>query len=90
MVSKKVSQKKHAKKRFNTRVGISLTDELHTFLVNKIQKGEGQKVEKQSNRVSIWDINVKNILPENEDLRVVYDKSTKNIVTILYKDGFIL
>lgn len=90
MASKKELQKRHAKKRFQTRLGISLTNELHNFLVRKIQKGEAVKIEKQSNRVSIWDINVGGLFKENpeiDSLRVVYDSNTKNIVTILFKDG---
>lgn len=92
MATKKELQKKHAKRRFQTRVGISLTQELHNLLVRKIQKGgtEAVKVEKQSNRVSVWDVNVKGCFPDNpelEELRVVYDSNTKNIVTTLYKDG---
>lgn len=93
MATKKELQKKHAKKRFQTRYGISLTPELHKLLVRKIQKGEAVKVEKQSNRVSIWDIDVSNCLPDSpevEELRVVYDSNTKNIVTILYKDGALI
>ena len=89
-MSKKDLQKKHAKRRFQTRVGISLTKELHNILVKKIQKGQAVKFEKQSNRVSIWDINVFGMFPDNpeiDSLRVVYDQNTKNIVTILFKDG---
>lgn len=93
MTSKKDLQKKHAKRRFQTRVGISLTKELHNILVKKIQKGQAVKFEKQSNRVSIWDINVLGMFPDNpeiKDLRVVYDSNTKNIVTLLYKNGAII
>lgn len=92
-MSKKDLQKKHAKRRFQTRIGISLTQELHTLLVKKIQRGEAVKFEKQSNRVSIWDINVLGMFPDNpeiDSLRVVYDQNTKNIVTILFKDGRLL
>lgn len=85
MQSKNELQKKHARKRFNTRTGIVLTQDLHKCLVQKIQKGQAQRVEKQSNRVSIWDINV-----EDKDFRVVYDSNTKNIVTVLHKDGSII
>lgn len=92
MDTKKELQKKHAKRRFQTRFGISLTKELHQLLVIKIQKGEAVKIEKQSNRVSVWDVPVSNLATEAtkiQNVRVVYDSNTKNIVTILYKDGFI-
>lgn len=90
MATKKELQKRHAKRRFQARLGIPLTQELHNFLVKKIQNNEAVKVEKQSNRVSVWDINIKGLLlnnPEIDFVRVVYDSNTKNIVTILFKDG---
>lgn len=90
MATKKELQKRHAKRRFQARLGIPLTQELHNFLVKKIQNNEAVKVEKQSNRVSVWDINIKGLLlnnPEIDFVRVVYDSNTKNIVTTLFKDG---
>lgn len=93
MASKRELQKKHAKRRFQTRLGISLTQELHNLLVRKIQKGEAVKIEKQSNRVSVWDVPTPDMFPDSpeiQELRVVYDSNTKNIVTILYKDGAVI
>lgn len=90
MATKKELQKRHAKRRFQARLGIPLTQELHNFLVRKIQNNEATRVEKQSNRVSVWDINVVGLFrdnPEVDVLRVVYDSNTKNIVTTLFKDG---
>lgn len=90
MPSKNKSQKSHAKKRFNTRLGISLTPELHRFLIRKIQTNQAIRVEKQSNRISVWDIGVSEFLPNINELRVVYDCNTKNIVTLLFKDGLLV
>lgn len=93
MNTKKELQKRHAKRRFQTRLGISLTQDIHALLVKKIQKGEATKVEKQSNRVSIWDIPVSGLFrdnPEMDSIRVVYDSNTKNIVTALFEDGAVI
>ncbi len=93
MTTKKEQQKRHAKRRFASRLGISLTQDLHILLVKKIQKGEAVKVEKQSNRVSVWDIPVSGLLrdhPEVNSIRAVYDSHTKNIVTALFKDGAVI
>lgn len=93
MATKRELQKKHAKRRFSTRLGITLTQELHNFLVRKIQKGEAVKIEKQSNRISLWEVPTPNMFPEYpeiQELRVIYDSNTKNIVTLLYKDGAVI
>ena len=50
MATKKELQKRHAKRRFQARLGIPLTQELHNFLVRKIQNNEATRVEKQSKR----------------------------------------
>ena len=76
---KKKNQIKHARKRFLNRFDIDLNDNQYIQLVNKIQKGRGELVRRQSNRVSIWDIEF-----EGQMIRVVYDKKTKAIVTALY------
>lgn len=87
MRKKKESQQRHAKKRFMTRFGIPLTTELHSILVKKIQSNGAVLVEKQSNRVSVFDVPVPPRLVECiSNLRVVYDKNTKNIVTTLYEE----
>lgn len=102
MKNKKELQKRHAKRRFGTRFGINLTTELHSNLVRKIQKGQAILVEKQSNRVSIFDIDISGLIKKDnysivemnsiadsvraDSIRVVYDSNTKNIVTVLFKD----
>jgi len=76
---KKKNQIKHARKRFLKRFEIDLNDNQYMQLVNRIQKGRAELVRRQSNRVSIWDIEF-----EDQMIRVVYDKRTKAIVTALY------
>jgi hypothetical protein len=63
------------------RFGIKLTDQLRNTLVKKIQACQGHCVEKQSNRVSVWDVN-----HEGHEFRLVYDKVHKTLVTFLKRD----
>ena len=76
---KRKNQIKHARRRFLTRFDISLNSNQYNQLVNKVKKGKGIFVRKQSNRVSIWDLEF-----EGQLIRVVYDKRTAAIVTALY------
>lgn len=75
---KRKAQLKHAKRRFADRFEISLNDNEYLQLVNKIQKGNAEFVERQSNRVTVWDVE-----HAEKTIRVVYDKRTKVIVTAL-------
>ena len=79
---KKKAQLIHARRRFDGRFDIKLNDNQYQQLVNQIQNGRGEFVWKQSNRVTHWNINF-----ENKWLRVVYDKRTKVIVTVLPLDS---
>ncbi len=76
---KKKNQIRHARRRFKTRFDISLNANQYIQLVNRIKKGKGIFVRRQSNRVTIWDIDF-----EGQLIRVVYDKKTSAIVTALY------
>ena len=78
---KRKNQIKHARRRFDQRFDISLNDNQYIQLVNRIKKGKGTFVRRQSNRVTIWDIEF-----EENLIRVVYDKKTSAIVTALYPD----
>ncbi len=79
--SKKKSQFIHAQKRFKQRFGINFSRSMNDFFVSLIQKGKAFFVEKQSCRISIWDIDY-----DQETFRVVYDKERKSIVTVLYDE----
>ena len=79
---KRRNQIKHARRRFKDRFDISLNDNQYKQLINRIKKGKATFVRRQSNRVSLWDIDF-----EGHLIRVVYDKKTSVIVTALYPDG---
>ena len=72
------SQRLHAKKRFLERCGIKLTTKDLDNLRSQIVDGNAELIRKQSNRVSVWKINF-----NGTEVEVVYDKNTKNIVTVL-------
>ena len=94
MATKAKTQKNHARRRFQERLGINLTNELHKIIVKKIQNNEAHLVEKQSNRVSVWDVDTNGIVSSEymdiKTIRVVYDSKSKNIVTTLFEDGPVL
>lgn len=74
----------HAKKRAKERFGFELNRDKHRDIVSMIQGNSAKFVEKQSNRVSVWDVEYHGIL-----MRVVYDKSRGQIITLLHKDGYL-
>ena len=78
---KRKNQIKHARKRFEARFDISLNENQYIQMVNRIKKGKAEFVRRQSNRVTLWDIEF-----EGHLIRVVYDKKTSAIVTALYPD----
>jgi len=75
---KAAAERKHAKRRMAERFGISVGDETLREVVLAIQQGKATFVRKQSNRVTLWEVMIHDILT-----RVVYDKNTKEIITIL-------
>ena len=92
--SKAAQQVLHLKKRLMQRYGVELTEALYYRWQHIIKKGKARLVEKQSNRVSLFEvplpINRVSMSADhsgNEDLlrsvRVVYDNVRKTIVTIL-------
>jgi hypothetical protein len=88
MASKKQSQHIHVRRRFNERYGVILNDEMHRLFVLQIQQGRNAVFHcPQSNRVSIWLVNVdKKFIPGSTvdvDVPMVYDKERKQIVSVL-------
>lgn len=81
-VLKSTAQRMHAKRKFLQRVGIKLTPELRRELSDKILSKEAELVHKQSNRVSIYDVEHE-IKGKKETFRLVFDLMRRNIVTIL-------
>jgi len=76
-LSKKQSQEIHARRRAYERYGVFILPGAMDALVKTIQKGRAQFVKRQSNRISIFDVDNK---------RVVYDRKRKTIVTFLLKE----
>jgi hypothetical protein len=86
--NKSESQVVHALRRAAERYGLELNESTYRELVNRIRKPgrKGNKpailVERQSLRVSVWDIDL-----DGKMVRVVYDRTRKNIVTFLPRTG---
>lgn len=80
--SKAKSQKSHCLRRFRERYGISITDNDYQIIVKMIQDGKATCIEKQSNRVSVFEIDYR-----GEKLQVCYDKNSKQISTVLPPPG---
>lgn len=99
--SKREAQKSHLKRRLWERFALEYTPEIEQLWVRHIQQGRARLVDKQSLRVSVWEVPLPlRSLPYghpytvgcvNEDLaehvHVVYDSNRKSIVTVLYPDG---
>lgn len=76
------SYKIHTARRAIERYGFEFTMATLASFVNQIQSNKGQFVKRTSNRVTVWDVSH----PDTEEnIRVVYDKIRKSIVTILPK-----
>ena len=60
------------------RFGIPVGDETLRQAVQEIQAGTATFIRKQSNRVTLWELKIHDLLA-----RVAYDKNTKEIITIL-------
>ena len=83
--TKKDSQRGHARRRLAERFGIRITNAELDALANNIRQGIGECLGRQSNRVTIWKIEL-----EGRLMKCAYDKRTKEIVTFMpmdYRDG---
>jgi len=76
--SKAKCQKSHAIRRFRERFGVHISKNDYQAYVRQIQEGNAKFLEKQSNRISVFEIIV-----QGESVRVCYDKERKSIVTVL-------
>lgn len=76
--SKAKGQRIHAKRRALERYDLDLNRHQMDELVRMIQRGQGRLLEKQSLRVSTFELNA-----FDKILYVVYDKHRKTIVTFL-------
>ncbi len=70
--------RKHFKARALERYGLELNRHDLRDIAKMIQRNSGQFIEKQSNRITVWEVTYKDTL-----LRVVYDKNRKVVVTAL-------
>jgi hypothetical protein len=79
--SKYAAQMRHAQRRALERYSIfcSLADLME--IRDLIQSQKGNLVERQSLRVTVWDVDYK-----GTEIRVVYDNVRKSIVTFLHRD----
>jgi hypothetical protein len=79
--SKGYAQQRHAKTRCKQRFGFEPTNDMLKQWKNMIIKHKAKFVYKQSNRVTVWDLEY-----NGHELRVVYDKLRKTICTVLTRD----
>mgnify|MGYP006189081269 CR=1 FL=1 len=77
-MTKKRQQRRHAQKRALQRYGIDLTKSTRDALIKRIQSGDYEFCEKQSNRVTHFVMKL-----DGELVRLVYDKLRREIVTFL-------
>ena len=84
-MAKADQERKHAMRRCRERLGICLTDNDMHVLIKEIQENRAKFVERQSNRVTVWEL-----LVQGHTVHVVYDKHTKQIVTFLWPEGSVL
>ena len=77
MPSKQKNIKAHFQRRSIERIGVLLDEK---ELVNKIQNNELEFVERQSNRVTVFRYEY-----NGEQYRLVYDKTRKQIITVLFE-----
>lgn len=84
MKGKHKAQKIHSRRRAMERYGINPSRALHDEWVRRIQSGDfkqARPLEKQSVRLTVFQLE-----HDGEVVRVVYDKTRKQIVTVLPKD----
>lgn len=76
--TKEVSQVNHARIRANQRYGINLSEHDYNAMCSIIDKGDSIIVNKQSNRITIHQLNW-----NDQKIHVAYDKIRQTIVTFL-------
>jgi len=79
--SKVQLEKRHAMRRYAQRFDQELTEQEYNLLIQQIQNQEAKFIEKQSNRVSIFEVNIHNECPI-----AIYDKLRQTIITFITKD----
>ncbi len=75
---KAVAERRHAKNRLATRIGLELNEQEYLGLLNSVRSGECEIYDKQSNRVIRYVIEYR-----GQKFGAVYDKERKEITTFL-------
>lgn len=83
MRTKEACQRRHAIQRALERYEVALNRDSYDALCRKVQYQDGVFIARQSNRVSLWQVQAINIRGEKVQCNVVYDKSRGQIVTFL-------
>lgn len=81
-LNKKDAQFLHAFKRAAQRYELDFTKRMKQEIVSQIQSGDAEFIEKQSNRVSLFWVNI-----NDKHCKVVYDKIRKSIVSFLPQES---
>lgn len=81
-VSKKQIDRWHCEKRVEDRLGVPYTEEMRCAILKSIRERRGTYLGKLTNTRSVW----KNVIPGFPDIRVIYSKSTHEVVTLLEKN----
>jgi len=71
-------QKKHFKRRFRERLGVYLSDHDIDSIIKEIEVGHARILERESNRVSKFEVS-----HNNENYIVVYDRLRRMPVTVI-------
>lgn len=83
MMTKAQSERRHFQRRAEERLGVSLSRDEVRQIVEFIQSGGAQFVERQSKRCTLWGVCIR-----GADCVVVYDKKRKQPVTVLRREWF--
>lgn len=78
MKSKKRCQVEHTAKRFLERYGMVYTQYIKDQLLHKIHTKQANFIKKVTNRISLWDVELK-----EKTVRVVYDRLRRNVASVL-------
>lgn len=78
MSSKAKAERKHCLHRLRERFGVNLSENDYYGIINQIQNNKAKFVDRQSNRVTIWQLVI-----QQQDVVVCYDKIRKEIITAI-------
>ncbi len=80
---KSQSQRKHTMQRALVRFGLEVSNSLYSSMIEAIQSGAAEFLERQSNRVTVWAVDA-----EGECVAVAYDKLRGTIATMMPVEWF--